>query len=249
MAVSGATAVAAEPVTSASRVAASSASSYLYYTTRAPQRTGHGLIVANVWRARVSMAVGKLRVSARRAIALVPRARSILTLPDGRLMVGSFGGDLLIVDPQTGRTTSLSAPEPARAVALAPSGRAVWCAGAGGSLFEVPLVPHGRVRVGRVRGVDTAITSIAFARSGQAYYTAAGGDFGTLDLAHFRTRRAYEHLIAAEKVIFDPYTGDLLLTGHGSVVQLDPRTFAMTSNTDVAGASAARRSATGSSCD
>ena len=245
---SAATAAAAEPVTSASRAAASSASSYLYYTTRAPLSSGHGLTVANVWRARFSLAAGKLRVSTRRGIAFVPRARSILTLPDGRLLVGSFGSGLLIVDPQSGRITSLRVPEPARQVVLAPSGRAVWGVGRGGALFEVPLVPHGRIGIDRVRGVDRAITSIAFGRSGRAYYTAEGGDFGTLDLRRLRTRRVYEHLLAAEKVVFDRYTGDLLLTGHGRVVQVDPKTFAIRSNIDVAGAPA-RRSATVSSCN
>jgi len=57
-------------------------------------------------------------------------------------------------------------------------------------------------------------------------------NFGRIDLATFRTTRLISNLPAAhDGLVFDPYTGDLILVGNDSISQFDPRSSRITSTT------------------
>ena len=205
-----------------------------YFTTVRPYEAENGRTVANVWRGTYSSAAGRFGIKTPQPVAYVPNATGIVTMANGQLIVGAFGTRLITVDPTTGRVGSIWAPQRSARVVVDPGGRAVWAIGQSGSLMRIPLAPRSHVETYRLRGPDTELTDIAFDRSGGAFYTAAGGSFGTLDLKRGVTQRLYRYLPAAHRVIFDRYTGDLILTGDDRVTRINPRTAAIVSNLDLA---------------
>jgi hypothetical protein len=207
-----------------------------YYTTVQPSRADHGGTVANVWRGRYSLVRGRIRLDAPQPVGYVPNATGIIALPDGRLMVGAFGRRLIILDPVTGRVGSIWAPQKAARVVVDPTGRILWAIGESGSLMRILIAARQHAKAYLLRGPDKQITDIAFDRSGNAFYTAVGGDFGKVDLTRFVTQRLYQRLPSADTVIFDRYSGDLILTGDNRMTQVDPRTVKIVSNVDVTSA-------------
>ncbi len=134
-----------------------------------------------------------------------------------------------MLSSRTGRQRRTWAEGDPTSVVLDPSERFAWSLGRPGFLTRVGLGPAGRVRRFRLHGADTRLTGIAFDRSGHAYYTAADNDFGRLDLRRFVTHRWYSNFPAADGVVYDRFSGDLVLAGNGEVVQIDPRTLRMVS--------------------
>lgn len=97
-------------------------------------------------------------------------------------------------------------------------------------------VDYDYVQVGRrvdtvttVSGDDGNITGIAFDSSGQAWYTESSGvgfppDFGLLDTtnpSHSVTHRKRSG-IAAHGIMFDRFSGELILFGDSHISQVDP---------------------------
>jgi streptogramin lyase len=221
---------------SSTRRASQPRSFQFYYTTVQPFRADDGRTVANVWRGRYGLVQGRTRLDPPQPVGYVPNATGIVSLPDGRLMVGAFGRRLIILDPVTGRVGSIWAPHKAARVVVDPTGRSLWAIDESGSLMRIPIAPRRHAKTYLLRGPDKQLTDLAFDRSGNAFYTAAGGSFGKVNLRRFVTQRLYQGLPSANQVIFDRYSGDLILTGDNRMTQVDPRTARIVSNVDLTSA-------------
>src|SRR5262249_22788228 len=105
----------------------------------------------------------------------------------------------------------------------------------GSSVGIVPLSPFSSGSSKPIVGNDTVITSIAYV-GGQGYYTTAGaggtGNFGKVNetATQFVTTRILTGVPAAHGMIFDPFTGDLLLFGDSHISQVDPTLNAIISD-------------------
>lgn len=119
-------------------------------------------------------------------------------------------------------------------IAMGVDGRAVWGVGAQDAGMGAGVVERVEVRptlrTGTAAGVfgpDTRLMSIAFVGE-QAFYTAAGngsgGYFGLLDTSVMMTQRLISNagagLESARALVFDGYTGDLLMIGGGRITQI-----------------------------
>jgi hypothetical protein len=100
-------------------------------------------------------------------------------------------------------------------------------------LIKLPLLDGAAAQTFSLHGPDADITAVAFDGAGRAYYTATGGDFGTLDLTHAATHRWYGNFAAANGLLFDRFSHDLMLVGHDRIVQIDPRTLGIVSELDL----------------
>lgn len=126
---------------------------------------------------------------------------------------------------------SATAPTVGR-IALSPDGRSVWGAGAlmggigAGVVDRVPVRPDMEMGTASVVfGPDTLLRSLAFVGE-RVYYTAdagapgSGGHFGVLDPAIMGTTRVIAGTPAARALVFDGYTGHLLMMGGGKITQI-----------------------------
>ena len=180
-------------------------------------------------------------------LAATPGADGIIFAPDGDLLVGGQGNAVHKVDPGTGTFVSITPNATAFHLALDPSGDFFYASSIPGNpIATVPLDPaFANGTAHSIVGDDSAVTSIAFVGS-TAYYTTSGsggvGSFGTIDLtanpqaaATYTTTRILASLPAAHGMVFDPFTGDLMLFGEGHITQIDPVTHLIVSDLAVAG--------------
>lgn len=151
-------------------------------------------------------------------------ADGLIFAPDGDLLVGGKGNGLHKVDPRTGAFSTIKTPVDAFHLMLDPSGTKVWVSGIPGQPASIPLSPGGKGAAHAFVGDDTQITSIAWDSAGRAYYTSSGagggGSFGSVDFGTFTTKRIMSSLPAAHGMVFDPYTGDLVLMGANNITQI-----------------------------
>ena len=86
-------------------------------------------------------------------------------------------------------------------------------------------------------GVES-LTGLAFVGS-TAYYTSSGaggtGSFGTVNLVTGDTTQLFGGVDAAHGILFDPFTGDLILVGDSEIRQYDPVGGVFVAELDVAG--------------
>lgn len=154
-------------------------------------------------------------------------ADGLIFAPNGHLLVGGADtgvvhdvnlADNSFVDKTAGTGNAFH-------LALSPDKNTVFSAGIPGVLSTYAASPFGNGTAHTLSGDDSAITQIAFAGS-QAFYTSSGiggdGNFGTIDLSTFTTTRLVTGLAAAHGMVFDPFTGDLILSGDGHITQIDP---------------------------
>lgn len=182
-------------------------------------------------------------------IARVNGADGLIFAPNGDLIVGGQGDRVHLINPAThavatvtaGGTTSFH-------VTLDPSGTHVWSGGIAdrggvlGKIAEIPLSPFSNGVTHSVRGDDLLITTLAFDRNGNAFYTSAGvggfGSFGTATIdasGNFRTTRLMSNVPAAHGMTYDGYTDSLLLYGSSHITQIDPTTHAVLGDLNLSG--------------
>jgi WD40 repeat protein len=174
------------------------------------------------------------------AVADLRGVDGVAFAPDGDLLVGSAGDVVHKVHISNGSTKDLTTGGgPAYHVTVDPSGKKAWIAGIPGVLTELPLSPAGKGTTHQLKGDDTAVTTIAFDASGNAYYTSSGadghGDFGQINLKTFTTKRAIEGRDGLHGMAFDTYTGDLITFGGEQLLQIDPKTRKIVSALTVKG--------------
>ena len=126
-------------------------------------------------------------------------------------------------------------------LAVDPSLTSVWGSGIPGSpIANIALtgVGFGGSSTLTISGAVDAITGLAFvpAIGGPtiAYYTASdftggsatpnNGSFGTINLSTGVTTELFDNIPAAHGLLFDPFTGDLILTGDSEIRQFHPGT-------------------------
>lgn len=221
------------------------------YTT-AGSTGAHPSSAIDLWRGRYRVIGGRLLIQSAQPLAHVTGADGVLRLADGRLLVRSSRGRLLLLDRRAEHVIRTWDVGGVRAMTLDPSGRRAWIIKRSGRLLELGLGRAGGARAHTLRGPDTDLTALAFDRSGHAYYAARGGTFGSLNLRTFVTRRLLPNVPAARSLVFDRSSSDFVLVGAGRLVQIDPRNAAVVKavalNAAVATATSAGHSARPASC-
>ncbi len=187
------------------------------YTTHAGRHAG-----ADLWLGRYLVVGGRLTMRAAEPLARVTGADGVLRLGDGRLLVQATGGRLLLLERGATRVIRAWGVPGARRTVLDPNGRRAWVLGRPGQITELALDRAGPERTDALSGPDRDLVSVAFDRAGHAYYLAADGDVGTLDLSRYTTQRL-TRIPSARSMVFDPFSGDLVLVGDGQLVRIDPR--------------------------
>ena len=142
------------------------------------------------------------------------------------------------VNPQSGQYRSIPAGTPsAFMIGISPNDNLAYLGTFGnrsqGKIGVVGLQPTvhpvGTITVNGGPGVaapDPNVDAIAFA-NGQAYYTSslpdAPGDFGTINLQTGQETQLLTNVPAAHGMVFDPYSGMLVLTGMNEIAQINPQ--------------------------
>jgi streptogramin lyase len=132
------------------------------------------------------------------------------------------------VNPATGAFTTATPGVEAYHLAVDPSLQRVWASGIPGALSSLSIDPalSGPGTILPLSGDDNALTSLAFAPGGTVFYTASGaggfGNFGTIDLTTGVTTRLLSSVGAAHGMVFDPFSGMLLLGGDSQFAMIDP---------------------------
>jgi uncharacterized repeat protein (TIGR01451 family) len=225
-------------ITAPGTVSAKSLSEDIYYT----DYTGPN---AGVEKVHFTYDGTTLTTSNNAVLALTGPADGLIFGPDGSLLAGG-GNKVFKVNPSTGTyvTASPGTGATSEELCLDPSGTKVWTSGQPGEPTAIPLDPFGNGTPHPLTGDDTKITHIAFAPNGTAYYTSSSpngpGDFGIINLTTFTTKRYISDLPAAHGIVFDPFTGDLILCGStknanalndvGHVTQINPETMQVVSD-------------------
>ncbi len=167
-------------------------------------------------------------------------AEGIVFTPQGKLLIGT-GGPSLYELPNTisaSATSINSGLSSATHLAISPDGNTAYVTGAPGGLSALGL-PNGSAQTLSLSGDDTAISSLAFAQGGAAFYVAsdAGGQnphFGKLDLTTHTTTRLGGDILSGETLTYDPFTNNLFLFGGQSIQQVDPASGAIVSTLTLA---------------
>lgn len=159
-------------------------------------------------------------------VACLPNADGVIFAPDGDLVVG--GGDYIFkVNARTGKFTSVKSGAWALHLMLDPNQQQLWASSIPGTPTAIPLNPFADGTPHALTGDDASVTTIVWDAAGHAFYTASGspgnGNFGTIDLAQFKTTRLLSNLPAAHGMAFDPFTQNLILMGSTHLTQIDPR--------------------------
>jgi len=172
---------------------------------------------------------GTFTLTAPNVITTTPGADGIVRNPNnGFLLIGGQGNAIFEVNPGTGTFTSAVPNVSAFHLAVDPSKNFVWAAGIPGSLSRTSITPNlnGTGTVLALSGGDTTVTSLAFTPGGTVFYTDAGpggsGNFGTINLTTGVTTRLLTGVPAAHGMVFDPFSGDLILGGSDQISQIDP---------------------------
>ena len=188
----------------------------------------------NVMKVHFTYGGGKFALDKPKAIATLNGVDGAVFAPDGDLLVGGQGDVVHKVHIADGKSTDVKANASAYHLSMDPGGKKVWAAGIPGPLAEIPLNPFGNGIPHRLTGDDTEVTSLAFDASKRAYYTSSGsagyGSVGLIDLKSFTTVRKLANVPAAHGMVFDPFSGDLLLFGADHVTQIDPSTMQIVSD-------------------
>jgi WD40 repeat protein len=200
----------------------------LYYTTYSGGQ--------NVWKVQATytgdgtIGNGTFTLSGDTNIASTGGADGIVLNPNnGQLLVGGQGNAVHQVNPTNGSFTTATPNVAAYHLAVDPSKNVVWASSIPGALASLPINPFGGAgTVLPLSGDDGAITSLAFAPGGTVFYTNAGsggfGNFGTIDLTTGVTTRLLSNVAAAHGMVYDPFSGHLILGGSNHITQIDPTT-------------------------
>jgi WD40 repeat protein len=191
----------------------------------------------NVLKVHFDYSNGKFVLDKPKAVATLNGVDGAVFAPDGDLLVGGQGNTVHKVHIADGKFKDVHANASAYHLSMDPGGKKVWAAGIPGPLAEISLNPFGDGIVHRLSGDDENITSLAFDGSGHAYYTTGGsngnGSVGTIDLKTFTTRRKLENMPAAHGMVYDRFTGNLLLFGATHITQVDPGAMKVVSDLTV----------------
>jgi len=163
-------------------------------------------------------------------IASTTGADGIVFNPNsGKLLIGGQGNRVHEVNPVGGAFTTVAPGVDAYHLVVDPNKQVVWASSIPGSLSSVPINPFGTAGTPKtITGDDTLITSMAFTPGGTVFYTSSGGggtgSFGTIDLSGVNavTTRILASLPAAHGMVYDPFSGDLILGGANEIAQIDP---------------------------
>ena len=191
----------------------------------------------NLMKVHFTYSNGKFALDKPTAVASLNGVDGAVFAPDGDLLVGGQGNTVHKVHIADGKSRDVRANGGAYHLSMDPSGKKVWAAGIPGPLVEIPLDPFGDGIPHKLSGDDKEVTSVAFDGSGHAYYTAAGpggyGNVGLIDLKTFTTRRRLVNVPGAHGMVFDRFTGNLLLFGSTHVTQVDPGVMKIVSDLTV----------------
>lgn len=188
---------------------------------------------------------GTFTLSAPNVISTTPGADGIVRNPNnGDLLVGGQGYAVYQVNPSTGTYTSANPGVNAYHLAVDPGGNVVWASGIPGALSSVPINPFGGSGTvlpvhDAATGGSLAITSLAFTPSDGVFFTSSGGsgtgDFGSIDLATGAATILLTGVTAAHGMVYDPFSGNLILGGGNQIAQIDPGTASVISSATFTG--------------
>jgi hypothetical protein len=176
---------------------------------------------------------GSFTVTTPSPLATTPGADGIVENPNnGQLLVGGQNtGNIYQVNPVTGSYTTLNAGMNTYEITVGSNGNHVYGGGSEGgasTITRVPINPAGGApTVVAVSGASTSVTHITFApglSAGTAFYTdgsdSGAGDFGTINLATGVTTALLTNVPYAHGMVYDPFTGDLILAGGDMLAQV-----------------------------
>lgn len=163
--------------------------------------------------------------------------------PNGNLLVGGSTTGLIYQITTSGTTVgtvTVGGTNPYH-LTLSPNGQTIYSGGST-SLFQggdtpgplgvTPFFSNGTAHA--PTGSASGLTQIAFDRSGAAYYTSSpdtgNGSLGTINLSTYVTTNHITNLPAAHGITFDPFTGDLIVSGNSHITQIDPANFSVVSD-------------------
>lgn len=200
----------------------------LYYSTFNPDRNSRIHSVDYTYTPGGSPA---LTLTTRKDIADTPGSDGLVFTSDGKLAVGGQGNAVYKVNPATGSFTSHTAGgTEAFHMMVGPNGN-IYSSGIPGTpaVYNSTLTNNGTA-INYAGGADSAIDTIVWDSNGNAYYTSSSaggvGDFGKLNLnltSHtFTTTRLLTNIAGPHGGTFDAYTGDILLFGDNTILQIDP---------------------------
>lgn len=187
---------------------------------------------------------GVFTLTSPNVITTTPGADGIVRNPNnGELLIGGQGNAVFQVDPAAGTFTTATPNVSAFHLAVDPSGNVVWASGIPGALSSVPINPFGGsgtvLPVHNATGAGINITSLAFTPSNGVFFTASGpggtGDFGSINLTTGLATVLLSGVTAAHGMVYDPYSGDLILGGGDQITQIDPGTASIISSATFVG--------------
>jgi hypothetical protein len=188
----------------------------------------------NLQKVHFDYSSGKFTLAKPTAVATLNGVDGVVFAPDGDLLVGGQGDTVHKVHIASGKSTDVRAGASAYHLSLDPGRKKLWASGIPGPLAEIPLNPFGKGVAHPITGDNENITSIAFDGSGHSYYTSSGaggfGSVGRIDLKKFTTKRVISDLPAAHGMVFDRFTGNLLLFGSTHITQIDPSSMKVVSD-------------------
>lgn len=164
-------------------------------------------------------------------ITTTPGADGIVRNPNnGQLLIGGQGNAVYQVNPSTGTFTSATPGVSTFHLAVDPSKNVVWASGIPGALSSVPINPFGAagsvLAVKTPTGATQNITSLAFTPSNGVFFTDSGGGgtgaFGSINLLTGIATVLQTSVVAAHGMVYDPFSGDLILGGGNQIAQIDP---------------------------
>jgi hypothetical protein len=207
----------------------------VYYTTFAGGQ--------NVWSVTAQFTGSTFTLPGDLNISSTPGADGIVFNPNsGQLLVGGQGNAVYQVNKTSGSFTSATPGVDAYHLAVDPNKNIVWATSIPGELSSLPINPFGPAGTPHptttVTGAPVNITSLAFVPHAacptcyegayDVFYTNAGaggvGDFGLINLSTFVATPLITNLPAAHGMVFDPFSGDLILGGDSHITQIDPTT-------------------------
>lgn len=171
-------------------------------------------------------------------------ADGLIFAPNGNLLIGGSTTHQ-IEQITTGGTVvgsvNVGGTDPYH-LTLSPNGKTIYSGGSTGlagddpgPLGITPFFSAGTMH--SVSGDDTALTQLAFDTNGNVYYTSSPdtgvGSVGTINLSTLTTTRHIASLPAAHGITYDPFTGDLMVSGNSHITQIDPKTFNVVSDLDL----------------
>lgn len=221
----------------------------LYYTTFSGDADGGRLFKITYTFDGVTLSFGSEVQLSSEILGLTASDGVVFDPTNSNLVVvgGQFTNQFFSVDLTTGIATPSGAiggiDDGIYHLAVDPNLTSVWGSGIPGSpIANITLTGAGfggsftKTISGANLDSPNAITGIAFlpliGGGTQAYYTASDADggsgvandgsFGTIDLTTGATTELYDNIPAAHGLIFDPFTGDLILTGDSQIRKYDP---------------------------